>query len=71
MASIRKYKTKEGKIKYYVQIRLKGHPAQTGRFDRKTDAEKWIQDIESAIRHNRYFKTSESRKHTFLSRVSR
>jgi hypothetical protein len=56
MASIRKYKTKEGEIKYYVQIRLKGYPAQTGKFDRITDAKRWIQETESDIRNNRYFK---------------
>ena len=65
MATIRKHQAKDGKIKYYVQIRLKGHAPQTGRFDRLTDAKKWIQEVESSIRNNRYFKTAESRKHTF------
>jgi integrase len=65
MASIRKHQTKDGQTKYYVQIRLKGHPPQTGRFDRITDARKWIQEVESSIRNNRYFKTAESRKHAF------
>ena len=65
MASIRKYKTKDEKTKFYVQIRMKGHSPQTACFDRLTDARKWIQETESDIRNNRYFKTAESRKHTF------
>jgi integrase len=65
MASIRKLPTKGGKDKFYVQIRLKGESPQTATFDRLTDAKKWVQEVESAIRNNRYFKTSESRKHTF------
>ena len=65
MASIRKYKTKSGKIKFHVQIRLKGHSPQVGSFDRLTDAKKWIQEVESDIRNNRYFKTAESKKRTF------
>ncbi|KKK59005.1 hypothetical protein LCGC14_3038720, partial [marine sediment metagenome] len=56
---------KDGKIKFYVQIRLKGHAPQTASFDRLTDARKWIQEVESSIRNNRYFKTAESRKHNF------
>lgn len=71
MASIRKSKTKEGQTKFYVQIRLKGHLPQTANFDRLADAKKWIQETESAIRNNRYFKTSESRKHTFGELVDR
>ncbi len=65
MANIREYVTKDGKKKIHVQIRLKGHQPQTATFDRLTDAKKWIQETESDIRNNRYFKTSESRKHTF------
>ncbi|NGX41014.1 MAG: Tyrosine recombinase XerD [Candidatus Anoxychlamydiales bacterium] len=65
MASIRKHQTKDGKIKFHVQIRLKGHAPQTASFDRLTDARKWIQEVESSIRNNRYFKTAESRKHDF------
>lgn len=71
MASIRKYKTKKGEIRYYVQIRLKGHAPQTDRFKRLTDAKKWIQEVESAIHNNRHFKTSESRKHRFGELVDR
>lgn len=65
MASIRTLPGKDGKTRYYVQIRLKGHKPETAVFYRLTDAKKWIQETESDIRNNRYFKTAESRKHTF------
>lgn len=71
MANIRKHVTKDGKTKFYVQIRLKGQSSQTGCFDRLTDAKNWIQEIESAIRNNRYFKTAESKKHTFIQLADR
>lgn len=70
MASIQERKSKKGTT-YRVQIRLKGHPSVQATFDRKTDARKWIQETESSIRQGRYFKTSESKKHTFAELAER
>ena len=55
MAVIQERKDKNGKIRYRALVRLKGYPAQSATFERKTDAKKWGQDTESAIRHGRYF----------------
>lgn len=71
MASIKERKDKDGKIHYHVQIRIKGCPPQHASFKRKTDADRWIQQIESAIREGRHFKTTESKKHTFGQLVDR
>lgn len=71
MAVIQERKGADGKVKYRVLIRLKGHPAQSATFDRKTDAKKWAQDTESNIRHNRHFKSVEAKKHTFGDMVDR
>lgn len=60
MATIEERESSKG-ITYRVKVRLKGYPTQTATFDRKTDARKWIQDTESAIREGRHFKTSESK----------
>ncbi|NGX60436.1 MAG: Tyrosine recombinase XerD [Chlamydiae bacterium] len=65
MATIKTRKTKDGKTRYYVQIRLKGHEAQCANFDRVTDAKKWIQETEVSIREGRHFKTNEAKKRTF------
>jgi len=45
-------------------VRLKGHSPQRATFRRKTDAKKWVQDTESAIRDARYFKSSVALKLT-------
>jgi integrase len=57
--------------KYRVLIRLKGFPAQSATFARKTDAKKWAQDTESAIRDGRYFKTAEAKRHTAAEMIER
>lgn len=63
MANIQKIEGKTG-VKYRVLIRLKGCPPQSATFARKTDAKKWAQDTESAIRDGRYLRTVEAKKHT-------
>jgi len=71
MAYIEPRKAKDGKTRYRVQIKMKGYPAQTATFERKTDAKKWAQDIESAIRDGRHFKTVEAKRHTFEEMIDR
>jgi len=71
MASIEKRSTPDGKISHRVKVRLKGYPSQTATFSRLTDARKWAQDTESAIRDGRHFKTAESKKHTLAELVDR
>lgn len=71
MASIKVRKDKSGKPRYHVQIRIKGYPPQHDSFKRKTDAERWIQQTEAAIREGRHFKTSEAKKHTLGEMIDR
>jgi integrase len=71
MAVIQERVSKDGKTKYRAIIRLKGHPPQSATFKRKTDADRWASQTESAIREGRYFKTSEARKHTFGDMLDR
>ena len=71
MASIKERKDKNGKTRFHVQIRIKGKPPQYASFKRKTDAERWIQQTESAIREGRHFKTTEAKKHTFGDLIDR
>ncbi|MDP1609307.1 MAG: site-specific integrase [Chlamydiales bacterium] len=72
MASIKAIKDKNGKIiSYRVQIRRKGCAPQSSNHERLTDAKKWAQDIESAIRQGRHFKTTESKKHTLAELIDR
>ena len=71
MASIENRTTADGKTTYRVKVRLKGKPTESASFERMTDAKKWAASIESAIRENRHFKTTESKRHTLAELVDR
>lgn len=71
MATIQPRITQDGKISYRVQVRLKGHPAQSATFARKTDAKKWAAKTETDIREGRHFKTTEAKRHTAAELIDR
>lgn len=71
MANIEKRTNKDGSNSYRVKVRLKGYPVQSASFERRTDAKKWSQDTESAIREGRHFKTSEAKRHTLAELIDR
>ncbi|BCA93814.1 integrase [Legionella antarctica] len=71
MANIEKRTTQDGTTSFRVKIRLKGFPAQSATFDRLTDARKWVQQTEAAIREGRHFKTTESKRHTLGDAIER
>ncbi len=71
MANIEKRTSKDGKLTYRVKIRLKGFPVQSATFERLTDAKKWIQQTESAIREGRHFKIAEAKRHTLTDLIDR
>ncbi|MCX5723779.1 MAG: site-specific integrase [Nitrospirae bacterium] len=71
MANIQERKSADGTITYRVQVRLRGYPPQTATFDRKTDARRWAQNLESAIAEGRFFHTTEDRKRTFGEMVKK
>lgn len=71
MAAIRQRTNAKGKTTYHVQVRLKGHPAETATFDRLTDAKLWAQSIEASIREGRYFKTAIAKQKTVGEAIDR
>src|SRR5579862_6946786 len=71
MANIEKRITKDGNATFRVKVRLKGFPVQSASFERLTDARKWAQQTESAIREGRHFKTSASKRHTLTEAIDR
>lgn len=71
MASIQERKDKDGKVRFRVQVRVRGYPCQRATFERKTDAKLWAQQTESAIREGRHFKTTEAKKHTLGEMIDR
>ena len=64
MATIEVRPDLEGKCNYRVKIRLKGCPSQSETFERLTDAKRWAQSTEAAIREGRHFKNAAAKKHT-------
>ncbi len=71
MASIQKRILQNGEISYRVQVRLKGHPIERATFARLTDAKRWAQSTEAAMRECRYFKGSLAKKHTVSEMIDR
>ncbi len=55
MANIQKRISQDGETAYRVRVRMKGYPVQTATFPRLTDARKWVQQTEVAIRQGRHF----------------
>ena len=64
MAYIQQRSGKDGKPRYRVQVRKKGHPPQTMTFTRKTDAKNWAQSIEAAMEEGRYKNVARAKHHT-------
>ncbi len=71
MASIQKRTSPAGEISFRVQVRLKGYPEAGATFKRLTDAKRWAQATEAAMRERRYFKTSLAQKHTVADMIDR
>jgi hypothetical protein len=57
--------------RYRAQVRLKGAPPASATFERRTDAKRWAQQTEIAIRDGRYFKSAEARRRTLKELVAR
>ena len=53
MATITKRKRKKG-IVYCAEVRVKGHPSLSQTFDRQSEALRWAEDTEEALRNNGY-----------------
>lgn len=71
MATIEARQAKDGKNHFKVTVRLKGYPVQRATFHRITDAKKWVQQTESAIREGRHLVTTESKRHTLGEAIDR
>lgn len=71
MAVIERRKASDGVVHYRVRIRLKGQPPQSATFERITDARRWAQGIEAAIREGRHFKSMEAKKHSLAELIDR
>lgn len=64
MAMIETRKNADGTTSYRAKVRIKGFPAQSATFGRRTDAKAWATQTEISIKEGKYFKTAEAKKHT-------
>ena len=71
MATIEKRLGPNGKPAYRVRIRLRGFPARSKSFTRKTDALQWAQRIESSIRGGEYVPSPEAMRRTVAEMIDR
>ena len=71
MASIRQKLRADGSFSFHVQVRVKGTPPVTETFARKTDAKRWAEKTEAAIRQRRYFSVFEAQRHTAAQMIDR
>lgn len=71
MPHIMERQTQDGRKRYTVVIRRRGHPAQSATFGSKTKAKTWARNTEAAISEGRHFKAAESKKHTVVELIDR
>jgi hypothetical protein len=61
----------DGAVTYRAKVRIKGARQVSASFSRKTEAAKWGHATEVAIREDRYFKSTASKRRTFANAVDR
>ena len=71
MAGIQVRKSKDGKKRYRVRIRLRGQQPISKTFERLTDAKRWAQQMEVKIRERRYFGIREAQRRTVNEVIDR
>ena len=53
MATVKARKRKKGTV-YCAEVRIKGHPRLSQTFDRQSEAMRWAEDTEKALRNGGY-----------------
>ena len=71
MATFVRRKDSKCKNRITAMVRLRGLPRKTATFENMTKAKKWAQQMEVNLRDGRFFKKSESIKHTVNELVER
>ena len=71
MHEIKKRTKKNGRISYTACIRVKGYPTMSATFEKKQEAQLWIQENESKMKLGRHIQPSESKKHTLNDLINR
>ena len=71
MHEIKKRVKKNGVISYTACIRVKGYPSMSATFNKKSQAQVWIQENESKMKLGKHIQTPEAKKHTLNDLIER
>lgn len=71
MATIRKYRNKSGSVRHQAVVRVKGHPATSKSFVRRTDALQWAARHEADVRAGLAMPGREARRHLLADAIGR
>jgi integrase len=71
MGTIYSVTSANGKRRFRARVRKQGGRQDSHYFDKKSDAQRWIQYTEKAIRERRYFEQAEARQHTLSQAIDR
>lgn len=71
MAAFMARTDKEGKTRITAIVRLRGLPRQSATFPNKTLAKRWATQVEADLREGRYFKQSQSQRHSLEDLIER
>jgi integrase len=71
MGRITKKRKKDNQTVYYAEVRLKGFPYVSHKFETRDDAKQWVQATEADFRRGKNLNIGEARTHTFSDAVDR
>ncbi len=71
LATIETRRNQDGTKSYRAKIRFKNLPVESATFARLTDAKRWAQSTEASMHEGRYFKSSESKKHSLADLIEK
>ena len=71
MSTVRTKCRPDGTAYFQGIVRVKGHPPQFASFERKTDANRWAEQTEAAIRQRRHFHVFEAQRHTAAETIDK
>lgn len=71
VANIESRRSLDGTQTFRAKVRLKGHAPESATFSRLTDARRWVQATEAAMREGRHFKTVVAKRHTLADLIDK
>lgn len=71
MGNVKVRRGTNGQLVYQASVRLRGARPQYATFDRRSDANRWIEQLQSDIRRGRHLESQEAKRHTVKELIDR